>query len=281
MPEARRPTGGRVPLTVAVSVVFVGALVLSSVQLATRIPATLAIAGPASAPGLVRTGLGKLLSPRQSFSPLAPGFLERVLGVDGSALLGAPGGPGGDGSSMGNVPRRRPGPIGQAAPPTTTTTAGLVGSIGPAPVPQFSDLAVSMETDRASVAPGETIRYAVVVTNIGTAEFVGQLRVDAHHPFGTTDATSPCGEAPVDPNPAEPCVGVPAPVPGTPDESVHTVGFSYGGRLERGRSVEFSFRVRVNPGTPAGSEIRNHAHLDVAGDGEAATTSNTTTVRVR
>jgi len=269
-------------MAVAVSVVLVGGLVASSAQLAERIPETLAIAGPSSGTRLVRSGLGNLLSPRHAFTPLAPAFLGRVLGADGSAFLGGAGRPEGDGSGAGSAPRRGPAPTRQAAPTTTTTTsARLVGSIGPAPVPRFSDLTVAMDADRESVAAGEHILYTVLVTNVGTAEFLGELRIDAHHPFGTTDATSPCGDAPVDPDPDEPCVGVPAPVPGTPDESVHTVGFSYGGRIERGHSIEFSFRVRVNPGTPAGSEIRNHAHLDVTGDGKPATTSNTTTVRVR
>lgn len=262
------------------SALLVGGLFGASIHVASRVPQSVTIAAaagslflPAESEPLVRTD-GPL-------APLGAGYLARVLGSDLEAFLGWP--PGGTGSDAGPVssgPRARS--HDRSGPGTTTTTAPgpLIAPLD-SPLPQFSELAVVMDADRTTVPPGGLIVYRITVTNVGTEEFRGELRLESHHPFWTSDASTPCGESGVDPNPDAPCVAPAVPVPGPPDDSIHSVQVSYNGPIPVGSSLVREFRVRVHPGAPQNTRIDNHAHLDVPGDGEAAETSNTVVVTVR
>lgn len=146
------------------------------------------------------------------------------------------------------------------------------------------DLRPDMSADRDTVPPGGVIRYTVVVSNVGAEAFRGEFVVTAHIPFGTIDASpGPCGEPGVNPDPQHPCVQPSAPVPGSPDEDFHQVAFSMattGEGLGAGESFVRSFSVRVNPGTPSGTRFSNHAHLDVAGEGQGTVTTRNVVVVV-
>lgn len=256
---------------------LVGSLLAGSIHVASRVPRSVTIAAaagsllsPAESEPLVRTG-GPL-------APLGGAYLARVLGNDLEAFLRAP--PGGSGSDAGPESSGRARPHDRRGPGTTTTTAPLIAPLDD-PLPQFSELAVAMDADRTTVSAGGLIVYRMTVTNVGTREFRGELRLESHHPFWTSDASTPCGESGVDPNPDAPCVAPAVPVPGTPDDSMHSVQVSFYGPIAVGSSLVREFRVRVHPGTPQNTRIDNHAHLDVLGDGEAPKTSATVAVTVR
>lgn len=134
-------------------------------------------------------------------------------------------------------------------------------------------LAFSMSADRRTVEPGGTIGYAVITRNTGSEPFRGEFMISAHVPFGTTDERpSPCGDAGIDPDPDHPCVNPAAPVPGPPTNDVHTVshgqGYAGDAALAPGDAHVYTFEVRVAESARPGTRIANHAHLDVAGDGE-------------
>lgn len=274
-------TASRRALTVLSAVLVVAALVQAIIGLASRVP-TVVILGSSVGSSPTRADSEPLLGAAGALAPLETEYLARVLGKDLSAFLGpAVRDPvaepdGGRGRLLRLGDRPGPGP----SSTTTTTTTALLGPLE-SPLPQFSDLAVSMGADRSTVPAGDHIVYTITVANVGTADFRGELRLESHHPFWTTDSSTPCGETGVDPDPDHPCVNPPAPVPGTPDEDLHSVQFSYGGSIPEGSMFVHEFRVRVNPGTPPGTQIRNHAHLDVLGDGQGPVTSNATTVTVR
>lgn len=265
-----------VPWAVVTSV----ALLAATVHLASRFPRLAVLNAPPS------LGLGEAafllepLPPGVTFVPLRAEFLRDVLGEGLGAFLGPGASPSHPGALALRTPAGEdaPGEVGPGPSPTTTTT--LLGPIEP-PLPRFSRLGVAMAADRTTVRPGEHVTYTIRVRNVGTGEFRGELQVESHHPFWTTDSTTPCGELGVEPDPDHPCVNPPAPVPGSPTDDVHTARFSFGGPIARGDELTFSFRVRVNPGTPENTRIENHAHLDVLGDGEGPTTSNRVVVTVR
>lgn len=230
-----------------------------------------------------RDAVSTSLAGTPTFAGLRAGYVADVLGADLQNFLVIPAGePSADGErartpGTARPPGTAPSPGGAppGAPPSGTSILGTE-------IFRFARLEVTMRADRASVQPGEHVTYRIVVANTGTADFDGELSATSHHPFGTTDSTTPCGdEVGVRPDPDEPCVAPAAPVPGVPADDVHTVNFSYQGPIPAGEQKVFEFRVRVNPGTPPGTELVNHAHLDVVGDGEAAVTSNTVRVRVR
>jgi uncharacterized repeat protein (TIGR01451 family) len=157
------------------------------------------------------------------------------------------------------------------------------------PLPPVSpgawDLEVTMSADTKTVSSGDTIGYLVVVRNVGEEEFTGEFVMTSHIPFGTTDARpSPCGGVGADPDPEEPCVNPAAPLPGPPSEGVHTVthGQGYTGDSALAPEGEFvyTFQVRVDPGVPPGTEIRNHAHVEVTGDDGAPESTKTVVVTV-
>lgn len=276
--EPTRGVRWRRVLALVSGALLVGSLLWGSIHVASRVPASVTIAAAA----------GSLLSPAESaplvraggpLAPLGGAYLARVLGNDLEAFLRAP--PGGSGSDAGpesSGPRARP--HDRSGPGTTTTTAPLIAPLDE-PLPQFSELAVAMDADRTTVPAGGLIVYRMTVTNVGTGDFRGELRLESHHPFWTSDASTPCGESGVDPDPDAPCVAPAVPVPGTPDDSIHSVQVSFYGPIAVGSSLVREFRVRVHPGTPQNTLIDNHAHLDVLGDGEAPKTSATVAVTVR
>lgn len=208
-------------------------------------------------------------------------YLEEVLGPDSGALLGERGegtggrrAPGGDGTA---VPRTASGTT------TTTTTTTTVpprrgGDIIPA-LPTEADWDVAMAADRRTVAPGEEIRYAITITNVGGRAFTGDVEIRSHIPFGTTEVAEPC--AGVGETPVRGCLPEVPGSPGVPSDGVHQVNVSYSFvRAEPGRQETVHFRVRVNETTRPGSEITNHAHVMVVGSDEPRDTSETVVVRV-
>jgi len=199
-------------------------------------------------------------------------FLEHVLGEDAVALLGAPfgGAPNDEVRSPDAAPAPTAGPAGTT---TTTTATGPRGGDGLVPtLPTDADLVVAMVADRDAVKPGERIVYSMIVTNIGGERFVGEIHLESHHPFGTTDATCDVTD--------EGDVCVPVPVPGVPNGDVHTVNMGRAGPIEPGERVVFRFAARVNETTQPGAELTNHAHLIVTGSDDPPETSNVVVVRV-
>lgn len=268
---------GRVLPAVAAALLVVGVLAATA-SVASRVPSFEVLTHPADLPGPLPPPVS---AATPTFAPLSSDFLEERLGTDLEEFLPASAtrvkGERADGPSTSDAPGPG-GNAGEGPPPTTTTT--MLGPVD-APLPQFSELSPSMGADRTHVDPGDHIVYTIAVTNVGNQDFRGELTITAHHPFWTTDSTTPCGDPGVDPDPDEPCVNPPAPVPGTGSDGVHTVQFSFGGTIEPGESIVRQFRVRVNPGTPRGTDIENHAHLDAVGDGEGPETTDTVVVRVR
>lgn len=263
-------------LSAACAALFVVGLFVSVTRLAGQVAPMRVVAESSSLPRPHRAiPSGELTA---AVAPLRREYLERVLGTDLAAFVAPPGrgSLGLDGRPSAGPAAPHPGP----SPTTTTVPTAVPGPVA-SPLPRFSELEVAMVADRDTVSAGDHIRYRLAVTNIGNADFRGELRVTSHHPFWTTDSSTPCGDAGVEPDPDQPCVNPAAPVPGTPNEDVHTVQFSYEGPIPQGANVAREFRVRVDPGTPSGTEIRNHAHLDVVGQGAPAQTSNTVVVTVR
>lgn len=203
------------------------------------------------------------------FEPIRPEFLAQSFNDRDLALL------------LGDT---------QPARPKEEAERGSVPSPHPAPSPspnqnplpeikpifRAADLQISMQADRATASPGEDILYTITVRNAGDTPFQGDFKIDSHHPLHTTDSSC---------EPGSTCV--PVPVPGSGRDDLHTVTFSVGyapggsEAIEPGEEFISRFRVRVNPGTPADTEIPNHAHLDVVGDGKAPITSNSVVVTVR
>lgn len=261
------------------AVLLAAALLAATMAVASRVPTlgVLDVTGP-----LFHHAAGEAVAPAAGFAPLRREFLQGALSGDlrqffGSGEPDAAGGPGRGVIGTGPASGTRPG---RPTTTTTTTTTTAAGTLA-APLPRFSELDVAMAADRRDVGAGDHITYTVTVTNVGTNDFRGEVNITSHHPFGTTDSSTPCGDQGVEADPDNPCVNPPVPVPGTPGEDVHTVSTSYQGPIPQGSSITRSFRVRVNPGTPSGTEIRNHAHLDVTGDGRPPETSNTVVVVVR
>lgn len=165
----------------------------------------------------------------------------------------------------------------RSAPTTTTTTEqrGLVGRI----LTGDAQLSARMLANRDTVAPGEMIEYTVVLTNTGTSTIRGNIDIQSHVPIGTLDARRPCdSDTGVNVDPEHLCVS-PAIAPGA-GEQTHQVVITSSGRLAPGEERRVSFRVQVTEVTPRGTEISNHAHADLLGDGEPAVTTDPVVVVV-
>jgi uncharacterized repeat protein (TIGR01451 family) len=138
-----------------------------------------------------------------------------------------------------------------------------------------------MVADRETVSPGEQITYTVVLTNVGTSTIRGTIEVQSHVPVGTFDARRQCdSDTGINLDPEHLCVSaalVAAPGAG---EQTNQVVISSSGRLPPGEEREVSFSVRVADVLPPGSEIRNHSHADLLGDGEPAVSTEPVVVVV-
>jgi uncharacterized repeat protein (TIGR01451 family) len=210
-----------------------------------------------------------------TFPAVTDQFLVDALGPDAGAFIPTPAP-----TTAGPLPR------GTSSPPTVAP--GPDESASPSPSPrtrlpgpfQFSQLTIAMRADRSQASPGETITYLAIVTNTGTQDFRGAYQLSAHIPFGTVDATTPCdGTLGIDPQ--HDCVNPPVPTPGSPDPDVHQLNSSFSGTIPRGARQVTVFKVRVNETTQPGSRLQNHTHLNVVGDNQPTTTSNTVVVVVR
>ncbi|HEX9683844.1 MAG TPA: hypothetical protein VGA13_12240 [Acidimicrobiales bacterium] len=271
-------------VAIGASVVLLGSALAATAIVASHTPSLRTLGG---LPGFRDLVTAVPLAGVISVPPLSDEFLRDVLGSDlelfGDRQAGAApngsvtvpnGGVNGDGTGTNGTDTNGEGPTNEPAPPPDGNGGFRV------PIPRFSKLDVVMGADRGEVEPGGLITYTITVTNVGTNPFQGELSIESHHPFWTVDATSQCGPQGVDPDPQDPCVAPAAPVPGTPSESVHTVRFSFGGLIVEGASMAFEFMVRVNPATPNGTVISNHAHMDVVGDRDGSKTTPAITVVV-
>lgn len=119
----------------------------------------------------------------------------------------------------------------------------------------------SMSSDTAEARPGDEVQYTVIVRNVGELALV-DIDVRSHVPAHTARVLDgrECGGSPVaiDPDRSEGpllCVesGV---VPVSPDTHL----LRRVGRLEPGASDVWTIVVRIDPATPPGTIIRNHAH---------------------
>lgn len=164
-------------------------------------------------------------------------------------------------------------------PPTTTTTAprGLVERI----LTGDARLAARMIADRETVAPGEEVEYTVVLSNTGTSTIRGNIEIESHVPLGTLDARRQCdSEVGINVDPDHLCASTTAaPAPGAGDQT-HQVVITSSGQLPPGEERSVTFRVRVAEVAPSGTEISNHAHANLIGDGERAVTTEPVVVVV-
>lgn len=219
--------------------------------------------------------LDYLPEPFRAIPPLRQAFIAEVLGSRNlERLLSVVAANAEESSPSGQSPRAGPRPSPQPSPP---------GPLAPVLGSDDWDLRVAMAADRATVAPGESILYTIVVRNVGTGDFRSQLTISAHTPLNTTyTEPSPCGPDGIDLDP-EPCVQPAFPAPGTGEQlHVPSKSYAYGqgeDRLRAGEALVFAYRVTVNPGTPPGTELVNHAHLATASRPRADTPVVVVTVR--
>lgn len=227
-----------------------------------------------TATALRKSARGALLAASgRVFAPVRDEFVLATFGPAGARLIsGSDDGPGTPQPSEEN----RAGGPGRAADRSRATTTTTTTSLLPTPFRQRPKMSVAIAADRTVVGAGEPIRFTVSVLNEGGEAFMGEITLESHHPFWTSDDSDPCADRPEQRD----CVAVSAPVPGPPSEDVHTAGRTTRGKIERGAKLTWAFRVRVNPGTPAGTVLRNHAHLEVVGEA-GASRSNTVAVEVR
>lgn len=224
--------------------------------------------------GATGTELGRFAEPvpgYTTFAPLSPTLVVTIFGDDEAAVLLDSGSRAKDGLAGADETDDAGTPAPPEPPPSPSPPPG---DVLPPLVQGDWDLEGRMQADKRTAEPEESIVYTVVVRNVGTQSFAGELQITSHHPFGTRDDSEPC----VDP---EGCARAPAPVPGLPSDDVHTVSHTLSrNEVAPGEELVFRFRVRVNAWTPSGTELRNHAHIDVTGDGEGASTTNTIVVTV-
>jgi uncharacterized repeat protein (TIGR01451 family) len=145
-------------------------------------------------------------------------------------------------------------------------------AFGAAPIPELpilpkADLRFSFRANSPTAAAGDVLEYIATVRNVGKADFNGNFTIDSHIPLGTT-YVGRCEVPEID---EDGNVCYPAPIPGTtegqnPDDphGVTAIQDIQAKRTLRPHAeYVFKFRVRVNQGLPAGTEIKNHAHLTV------------------
>lgn len=214
----------------------------------------------------------------RAIGPLAPisGDYARQLLGDATfrGLTGEPAaGPAGAGPRPG---RPGSGPTGgTAGDQTIEASPGLLGA-----APREWVLTLNMVAD-ATVQAGGDIVYRMIIRNIGTEDFGGRnFTLQWHTPAGTISRVplEACEDVPND-EVRDPCASVPLPLPGL-GPSVHSSRNSAGLiSIEAGGEWVQLWRVTVPPGTLAGTEFTNHAHLTVTGS-EATITTGTVTVTV-
>lgn len=221
--------------------------------------------GPLVVPGFHTLPVA-VIRANEAFTPLSDRYLLDVLGSDIARFLERPEPPA---QTPPRTPSSAPNP--GLAPPRDDDPIAL-----PEVPVRFTALALSMSADRSRVHAGDVINYLITVANVGNEEFFGEIRVDTHHPFFTTDATDPCEN-----DPSDGCVSINFPTPGPPTEEIHTASFTRSGPIPARTFVSFRLRVRVDPATPSGTRLANHAHLLVPGAEERNRNSDVVVVTVR
>jgi hypothetical protein len=204
--------------------------------------------------------LGPLVQPEPAAPPRQPTF------------AGAP---------LAREPAAAPTPPSRPAPDPSPPGRGFRPPFGP---PPRWHLRLDMEAHPATVRPGEEVVYTLRVGNVGDGVFRGDVAVESHVPFRTTSrqpARCRGGSAGADPDAI--CRRFLLPAPGSPTQSAAVHGVSFRGvqvEIPPGAALVYQFAVTVDPGVPPGTEIDNHGHLEVVGEGHR-TTSRTATVRTR
>lgn len=195
-----------------------------------------------------------------SFAPVSAEILDD-LGRAGLALGLSLSGPGSLTDGRHDADSRRP-----TAHPDDLRPMGSGRLATPEELADEPDVRIEMSVDRAQAQPAATLRYVIRAANVGRGA-AKELQITSHIPEHTTlVAGADCeGESVgVQPNPGAPgghTIGVCLPGPGAPGEHGIQIGF---GPLGPGRVETFVFRVAIDPDTPSGSVIRNHAHVDGA-----------------
>lgn len=206
-----------------------------------------------------------------AFAPVSPRVLSDRFGSEalGRWLGGrasAPGAP-----SRGAEQPHAPGPPEPGRP-------GLAEQVTAQP-----DLRITMSVDKSQAMAADRLTYTIVVTNVGRG-IARELNISSHLPGHTTGMTDDtCGDQPVGVHATtEPsqivCYGLRIQDPtGAKQEHEYRVGQA---ALRPGYSVRRVFSVVIEPQTPAGTPIRNHAHvqLGTAANAPVTTSNEVTTV---
>lgn len=256
-----RPGG----LAGAVWTVLSAAVIVAAMSLAARVPGLGGLGRGFDIDG------GAPADGQRAFAPVSTVVLSDLLGASGARRALGPGEPAGALGPAGVNPPQ------QGGAPDAGDGGGTQAPGGdepePGPVRQLTarpEVRIGMAADRATVRPGETIEYAITVANVGRGDAT-EIRIRSHVPEHTRLVASEGGQCEgehlsITPNPNVPgghsiCVDAPANQIVAPGEHGIVIQFS---RLRPGRRETFRFSVAVDPRTPAGTEIRNHSHVNGA-----------------
>lgn len=119
----------------------------------------------------------------------------------------------------------------------------------------------SLLVDRMVARPGDLVRYAIVVRNVGDAD-APHVRVEAHIPEGTTASDEECPET-IDPE-GDVCLKIAFPTPGA-GQAAHQIQHSRS-PLPAGEMFVLRYAVRVDDDAGIGDRLPNDAHVWVGAD---------------
>lgn len=205
------------------------------------------------------------LQPEASrFAPVSAEVLTDILGARAAKRLLSPD----------SGPETATGPdVSGPADPFTLTPDGEQSP--PDTVTDQPDIRIKVRVDKSTAHPGDTLTYAITVTNVGRGA-AKRLHITSHIPDHTTyDAR--CDPVTVTPGagpsglPASDICALPQPAPG---EHGFTADWE---RFRPGWRDELVFHVIVNPDAPPGTVLRNHAHAEAVNLPRARTSNEVRT----
>lgn len=238
--------------TPALVLVGVASLIASAVALGAGVGADRSVSGVGrgSSTGYARNAIGKL-------APVNANFAERQIGASSyQRLRGTP--------PTTLAPRRSPSTPPVTAAPQLRGTPGGIATRAPG---EWA-LTVQMASDRATVRPGDEIRYRMTITNTGNGDFRGlPFVLEWHTPSGTfgRNALPQCELLPV--GPAQALCATPRIfiTPGLGEASEQRYNSSGLVILGPGEKWTHDWYVQVLAAEATAGEIHNHAHLTVRG----------------
>lgn len=165
-----------------------------------------------------------------------------------------------------------------AASPRSTTPPGPAPQPGVAQTRNGAKLTILFASKSPTVKVGELIEYTITVANAGDVSYAGMLYLSSHVPNGTVEET-PERQCLLDTlpvlGPLLSAVCVPDVTNFLNEHRVHPQRqYTQADPLSPGEVWSFTFAVRVQPQASSGSEIVNHAHLQVGNQLTAGAQSN-------